>query len=678
MLPVLKANIIILFSSLIISVLSSHGPVSAQRSPAYVFTGEFRIDHFGESVASAGDVNNDGFDDIIVGAPANDAGGSSAGRAYVFSGRTGDTLYVFTGEAIRDHFGTSVASAGDVNNDGYDDLIVGAPFNASTGRSTGRCYVYSGLNGNVMYIFTGERAHDNFGFSVATAGDVNGDGYDDVIVGAYLHDGSGRPGDPAENTGRAYVYSGRFGNLIHEFSGEETGNGFGASVASAGDVNGDGYDDLIIGAFANGAGGAQAGRAYVHSGVDGELLYVFTGEAVRDRLGASVASAGDVNADGYADLIVGAYRNDAGGEDAGRAYVYSGLTGDTLYVFSGEATGDEFGIPVASAGDVNGDGHDDLIIGGRSNGAIGARAGRAYIYSGIDGVTLRVLTGEVAGDRLGISVASAGDVDNDGYDDLIVGATGNDAGGEDAGRAYVYLGRPSAVVHLDIKPGSCPNPLSIRGRDSKSKAILPVALLGTEDFDVRDIDVSSLTFEGVSPFRHNFAEVSAPPEVIVECGCVEESSDGYEDLILKFYRSEIIDVLGDLHGVSELQLTLKGRLGDGEEFTARDCIVIRPKEGAGSGPIDGAGIPDDFTLIGNYPNPFNPVTKINFGLPKASHVTIDVYNILGQKVVTLLNERRPAGYHSVSWYASDASSGVYLYILKADGFSDKRKMLLLK
>ncbi|MCH9031709.1 MAG: T9SS type A sorting domain-containing protein, partial [candidate division Zixibacteria bacterium] len=236
----------------------------------------------------------------------------------------------------------------------------------------------------------------------------------------------------------------------------------------------------------------------------------------------------------------------------------------------------------------------------------------------------------------------------------------------------------SQVLNLDIKPGSCPNPFNIRGREAHGNAVLPVALLGTTDFDVRDVDVSTLALEGVGPVRHGFDDVSAPPEFTIECGCVEDSVDGHEDLTLKFLRSEVIAALGDLSGVSQLRLTLTGKLNDGSEFSASDCIVIRPKAGAGAESIGESGVPDDFTLIGNYPNPFNPVTKITFGTPRAALVTISIYNILGQKVATLLNEERPAGYHTVIWDASSATSGVYFYRLMADGFVEKRKMVLLK
>ncbi|MCH7879867.1 MAG: FG-GAP repeat protein, partial [candidate division Zixibacteria bacterium] len=179
------------------------------------------------------------------------------------------------------------------------------------------------------YYFTGEAAGDVFGISVSGAGDVNNDGFADLIVGALPNDAGG------SNAGRAYVYSGQTGALLHTFTGEAAGDWFGHSVSGAGDVNNDGFADLIVGGPGNNAGGGNAGRAYVYSGQTGALLHTFTGEAAVDFFGFSVSGAGDVNNDGFADLIVGAYRNDAGGSDAGRAYVYSGQTGALLHTFTG-------------------------------------------------------------------------------------------------------------------------------------------------------------------------------------------------------------------------------------------------------------------------------------------------------------------------------------------------------
>ena len=383
-----KLNLFLSIIFLTVAVSTAHSGVT----PVYIFTGEEAGDQLGRSVASAGDVNNDGFADLIVGAWYNSAVGFQAGRAYVLSGQTGDTIYVFTAEAARDNFGNSVATAGDVNNDGFADLIVGASGNEAGGIRAGRAYVFSGQTGDTIYVFTGEAGADRFGYSVASAGDVNNDGFDDLLVGA--------PSDAnsSDQAGRVYVFSGLTGDTLYVFDGEAVDDYFGISVASAGDVNNDGFDDVIVGAIWNNAGGQTAGRAYVFSGKTGDTLYVFTGAAASDYFGASVASAGDVNNDGFDDLIVGALFNDAGGSNAGRAYVFSGLNGDTIEVFTGEAEADLFGYSVASAGDVNNDGFDDLFVGARLNDAGGFNAGSAYVYSGYDLSCCTGLRGDLNGD----------------------------------------------------------------------------------------------------------------------------------------------------------------------------------------------------------------------------------------------------------------------------------------
>ncbi|HEV8320470.1 MAG TPA: VCBS repeat-containing protein, partial [Myxococcota bacterium] len=288
--------------------------------------------------------------------------------------------------------------------------------------------------------------------------DFNGDGYADVIVGA----GS------ASGTGRAYVYFGSPGATLDPapdgtLTGEAAGDDFGYAVASAGDVNGDGFDDVVVGAPLSDGSGIDAGRAYVYLGGPGATFDpapdgTLDGDAVGDYFGFAVASAGDVNGDGFIDIFIGAPRNDAAGVDAGCARVYLGGAGLALdpapdATLTGEAADDRFGDSVAPAGDVNGDGFGDIVVGAPLNDAAGTIAGRAYVYLGGPGATIEptpdgTLTGASAGDSFGYSVAGAGDVNGDGFDDVVVGAYVNDAGGTNAGRAYVYLGGPGATIDL--------------------------------------------------------------------------------------------------------------------------------------------------------------------------------------------------------------------------------------
>src|SRR3989338_7522372 len=284
----------------------------------------------GSSVASAGDVNGDGYDDVIVGAYGNDGGGSNSGAAFVYFG--GDSMdnaidVNLTGVAAVNQQGVSAASAGDVNGDGYDDVIVSANGNDGNGDGSGAAFVYFGgasMDNAIDVNLTGVAANDRQGISVAPAGDVNGDGYDDVIVGAYLNDGNGA------DSGAAFVYFGgsSMDNAIDvNLTGVAAGDQQGGSVAPAGDVNGDGYDDVIVGANLNYGNGASSGAAFVYFGgssMDNAIDVNLTGVAAGDQQGGSVAPAGDVNGDGYDDVIVGANLNYGNGASSGAAFVYFG------------------------------------------------------------------------------------------------------------------------------------------------------------------------------------------------------------------------------------------------------------------------------------------------------------------------------------------------------------------
>jgi hypothetical protein len=395
---------------------------------------------FGCSVSSAGDVNGDTYADVIVGAYQS----GPAGRAYVFFGGPRADVradVVLSGEAAGDAFGVSVAAAGDVNHDGFADVIVGAYENDAQGANAGRAYVYYGgptMDNKPDIVFTGETAGDAFGYAVAGAGDVNRDGFTDIVVGAYENSARGA------GAGRAYVYYGGPRTDARPdviLNGETAGDRFGISVSGAGDVNGDGFTDIVVGAYQNDAGGIDAGRAYVYYGgahLADRASVVFTGAGAGDAFGFSVSAAGDVNKDGLADIVVGAYHNGAGGKDAGRAYVYFGSKGASAspdVVFTGEAAGDAFGYAVGGAGDANGDGYADVLVGAYGNDAGGSAAGRSYVYYGAatpDPVADWFITGNRTLDNLGFAAFGAGDVDGDGFSDVVVGAPYSDAG-----RAYI-------------------------------------------------------------------------------------------------------------------------------------------------------------------------------------------------------------------------------------------------
>jgi hypothetical protein len=483
----------------ILSLMFSSSLAHAQGFLLYQKNGAAAQDGSGRSVASAGDVNRDGKADFIVGAfnaAPRDLNGSGAGAASVYSGANGTLLYQKSGAVAGDLFGFSVAGAGDVNGDGFSDFIVGA--HASDGGA-GAAFVYSGATGALLYEKHGV-AGDLLGYSVASAGDVNGDGKSDFIVGAPF---ASPGGFSFFNAGSVYVYSGATGAVLYQKDGAAAGDLQGYCVGSAGDVNNDGKADFIIGApqahigsFVN-----NVGAAYVYSGADGALLYEKDGAATGDLFGTSVASAGDVNGDSRNDFIVGCNNAAPGGRtSAGSAFIYSGSTGGLLYQKDGAVAGDNFGYSVGAAGDVNNDGKADVIIGANSADPGGRNsAGRVYVYSGSTGSELFHRDGSAAGDQLGISVAAAGDVNGDGKSDVIMGASGaSPAVLPSAGSAYVVSAvDPTVAVQEEVVTESgfalsalAPNPA--RGHALLSYVLPRTSAIRLSLFDIRGREVALL------------------------------------------------------------------------------------------------------------------------------------------------------------------------------------------
>uniref|UniRef100_UPI003570F1F3 beta strand repeat-containing protein n=1 Tax=Algimonas arctica TaxID=1479486 RepID=UPI003570F1F3 len=475
-------------------------------------TNGFRIDGIdvgdasGRSVSSAGDINGDGFDDLIIGAYYADPNGESyvvfggaaavAGGVLDLSTLDGSNGFRIDGIDAGDYSGRSVSSAGDVNGDGFDDLIIGSYAADPNGDSfAGESYVVFGgatavaggaldlstLDGTNGFRIDGIDVNDFSGRSVSSAGDVNGDGFDDLIIGAYTADANGDVyagesyvvfGGATAVAGGALDLSTLDGTNGFRIDGIDAGDFSGYSVSSAGDVNGDGFDDLIIAAsdafpagesyVIFGGAAAVAGGALDLSTLDGTNGFRIDG--VTATVSArSVSSAGDVNGDGFDDLIIGFKDGDPNGNSAaGESYVIFGgaaavaggaldlstLDGTNGFRIDGIDANDFSGISVSSAGDVNGDGFDDLIIGAYAADPNGnSAAGESYVIFGgaaavvggaldlstLDGTNGFRIDGIDANDFSGISVSSAGDVNGDGFDDLIIGSF-------NANESYVIFG----------------------------------------------------------------------------------------------------------------------------------------------------------------------------------------------------------------------------------------------
>lgn len=391
----------------------------------------------GSAVNNAGDVNNDGIPDYIV-SSLGSFFHLYPGRVQVFSGADNSVLHTIHGDpSVLDRIGRGIDGVGDMNADGYDDFVVGAPnVNPGIGRAT----VFSGIDGSVLYTFFGANVSgEEFGRSVAGAGDVNNDGTPDVIVGSYGSvNGFG--------SGSAFVYSGLDGSLIHVVHGVTAGDSFGNSVAGGDDYNDDGHDDFVVGAFdVKNSSGDYVGSFSVFSGLDGTVLFTATGTIADQFLGESLSQAGDVNGDGVMDVIVGATSC-----VPGKAFVYSGIDWTILHTFTGLGLEDAFGHSVAGAGDIDGDGYDDLLVGAPSSGPVSY----VQVYSGADGSIIETLFGAPQGPfnsagHFGRSVSGIGDVSGDGFPDFIVGASSAYSGGLSTGAAFQYTSLTRPTLHFD-------------------------------------------------------------------------------------------------------------------------------------------------------------------------------------------------------------------------------------
>ncbi len=422
---------------------------------------------FGAAIASAGDVNADGLGDFVVGAPFAERGEIDEGRIYLYRGSATPGLpAVLDGAREVDQasaqFGASVAGAGDVDGDGFADVLVGAPHFDNAFVDEGRAFLYRGsplgLELAPAWTAYGDQDGAQFGVALNSAGDVNGDGFADVVVGAPFFDSGETSGETDE--GVMYLYRGGPGGLEGAASWSAESNEalalLGDAVASAGDVNGDGFADLLGGASKDDAGFVvDAGRVNLYLGAGsapGGAAELLDGSIADAQLGRSVASAGDVNGDGFGDALVGIDQFCAGEGTPGCVWLYlgsgSGAGGIPRVIESPRramAVGDRFGRAVASAGDVNGDGFGDVIVGAPECEVGAAVGGCAYVYLGsAAGLALEPvweIVGAVERGSLGLAVASAGDVNGDGFGDLLVGAPGFESGPTVQGRASVYLGR---------------------------------------------------------------------------------------------------------------------------------------------------------------------------------------------------------------------------------------------
>jgi hypothetical protein len=400
---------------------------------------------FGYSVNTAGDVNGDGFDDVLIGARDYWNDQVYEGGAFLYLGAASildaDSDWSVESNQASSGMGQSVDSAGDVNGDGFDDILVGAMQYSLGEQSVGAAFAYYGsANGpgtTADWIGQGNQAGGSYGWSVSGAGDVNNDGYDDVIVGARYHDNG------QTNEGRAYLYMGSATGLDSSpaWIGEidEPNAGFGYTVNRAGDVNNDGYDDVLITSYNYVFNQINGGKAYLFMGGSSGLNPVasWIGESgfAMDGYGYDASGAGDVNEDGYADILIGAPASDNNAME-GRAYLYLGSVAgpglEPAWVAQDGTVSSSFGSSLSSAGDFNNDGYDDFVVGDENHQTV-------FMYLGSADGPGTIADQSYEDGSSGFAVGAAGDVNNDGYDDFLAGApTWNSFDG----RALLFFGEP--------------------------------------------------------------------------------------------------------------------------------------------------------------------------------------------------------------------------------------------
>ncbi len=360
----------------------------------------------------AGDVDGDGYGDVLTYAVGNVSG--LPGTVYVRSGRNGARLHSFSGIANSTFAGVPMDGAGDVNGDGFGDVLVG-----NSALNSAR--IHSGLDGGILFEFTGIAPNDAFGGSVSGVGDVNGDGHADVMVGT-----------TSASPGYAIVYSGANGAVLHAFAGNSDGAQFGTSVCALGDVNGDGHVDFGVGAGGDGHDvwdpgfppfepphwtTDHVGVVAVFSGYDGQLLYEVYGRSEYEGFGYSLAPTGDVDGDDHDDFVVGTASLESLGSP-GYARLVSGVDGTTIFTFLRNPMLDHRMVSVSGAGDVDHDGVPDVLVGATSGGSL---APHALVFSGQTG--LPVFRYAVSGYPLVTRITVDGSIDanQDGTHDFVIG-----------------------------------------------------------------------------------------------------------------------------------------------------------------------------------------------------------------------------------------------------------------
>ncbi|MDZ4804545.1 MAG: FlgD immunoglobulin-like domain containing protein [Candidatus Eisenbacteria bacterium] len=635
------------------AILAALASYATPASPQGIVSGSVGGDEFGAGVRGVGDLNNDGFEDFAVGAPGQDALGSEAGRVYLFFGQAKnfkDTPDIILGAGNGgDHFGAAVAGIGRFNNDAYDDLAVGAPDSDADGSGRGRVYLYFGGPSTTSLttgpILSGQQGGDHFGYALDGGFDFNNDGQMDLAVGS--------PDNPAVGLqgGQVRIYFGATpvtaaGDVV--LTGDQAQDWFGAAVRRGGDVNNDGFGDLIVGApqpFA-----ANAGRAYVILGRgDGAAPSRLTlnGEFGGDRFGAAVAGGGDLDNDGFDDVAVGAPKQDASQTQNGAIYVFRGgspMNTQFDAIVGGRESGDEMGTSVSIGGDWNLDGRSDLLGGAPLSDDGGNQAGEINLWLGANPID----TGSRAvylGPRLLPGFAAA-----DEFGTAVDFTDYNGDGHADvlggAPRANQISGDETGFVSLQFFPGT----------------LVPVRLLGVTLIPAGDrVELSWAVEDDGSILGFHVERRSPGTAWSRRTASILFASSGV-------YRFVDIDQDLAVSGIREYRLAAISRNGLEDTFGPWSVVV-----GSGVRPLLGNG----------FPNPSVAGITVPVVLPEGAFVTVTIVDAAGRLVRRLHDGPLPVGRTNLWWDGTGddgarRTAGSYWYHLATDRTVEKRKVIILR
>ncbi len=680
-----------------------YGAAVLDTIPDMTFVGPQSGERFGASVAF-GDIDDDGFDDILIGAPDNDTGAPNGGMVYLYRGNEDTTAdLTVSGTQDGEALGSSLASGFDFSGDGIEDWATGSPGYDGTGTDAGRCYIFygGGLDASADLTLDGSASGDQFGASMASAGDFNADDVGDLVIGAPKH------GETLTQAGRIYVFPGGSSAAVPFLTadGPAAKSDLGASVAGIGDYNGDGIDDVAAGApLYDSSGGQNLGAVFLYYGglsVSGTANLQISGNRTNAYFGTSVAPAGHPREGEDGDMLVGSpgYVSEIPGSpeknEYGRVYLFAAgstsLNG-AVVIAKGKVADASFGATVSGGADLNNDGYSDWIVGAPDDPTLATGAGRAFAYKG------------GRGGVPGLGAIASGDFNADGEADLV-------AINQDTGEINIFLNEPNfAFVNTD-HPVSTIIPV-----DGKPVAVSCGDVNGDtlDDFAIvraNPEDVVLYLSNGDGTFQEGEAypagrRVTGYPLLPTRVYLADVTNDGNLDLLTvisawggvsiragngdgtfgassEYLGAELATdiALGDVSRDGKLDLAMTDRPnGRVNVFFLRDTSVAKQQA------TDAPAIPSNIAplLAQNYPNPFNPKTLIRYDLPVGGQVELSVFDLRGRKVATLVNSKLPAGAQQATWSGRDdrggeVAAGVYLYRLVVDGaIAGQRKMVLVK